>query len=108
MFSWARMLEFRDFLAERGVPAPLVAAPVSVYAQFIAGWCVLLGFLTRPAALVMVVNFVAALLIAHVGAPFSANIAPLSMLAGSLFLLVHGPGRPALDAVVWGRREPRP
>ncbi|HEX8153067.1 MAG TPA: DoxX family membrane protein, partial [Thermoanaerobaculia bacterium] len=60
--SWARMLEFRDFLAERGVPFPLLSANLSVWAQLTCGILILLGAAIRPAAIVMIVNFIAAML----------------------------------------------
>lgn len=96
--SWARMLEFRDFLEQHGFPWPLLSTHVSVYAQFICGLLILVGFHTRVAALIMIVNFLVALAMVHVGLPFRANIAPLAMLAGSVFLLFHGAGPYSLDA----------
>jgi putative oxidoreductase len=97
VFSHERMLEFRDFLAVRGVPYPLFAAHLSVYAQFVCGILFVLGLLVRPAALVMVINFVAALLIAHLNTPFDAARLALCMLFSSLFLLFNGAGALSLD-----------
>ncbi len=97
VFSHERMLEFRDFLAARSVPYPLFAARLSAYAQFACGILFALGLAVRPAAAVMVVNFVAALLIAHLGAPLDAARLALCMLFCSLFLLFHGPGKLSLD-----------
>lgn len=105
VFSAERMLEFERFLAERGTPWPFAAARLSVYAQFLCGLLVLVGAATRLAGAVMVLNFLAALLIAHRGAPFQANIAPLAMLSGSLFLLFHGAGPLSLDARRAARRQ---
>ena len=65
VFSSARMLEFSEFLAARGVPLPLVAAHVSAYAQFLCGILFIAGAFVRPAAAVMIVNFICALAIAH-------------------------------------------
>jgi putative oxidoreductase len=104
VFSRERMLEFERFLEARGVVYPAVAAPLSVYAQLAAGTLLLLGAYTRYAAAVMVVNFVAALLVAHVGLPYQANISPLAMLSGALLLLFHGAGRPSVDALLEARR----
>lgn len=96
VFSNERMLEFRDFLAVRGVPLPLLAAHLSAYAQFVCGVLYVLGLFVRPAALVMIVNFVAALFIAHRAAPLDAQLA-LCMLFSSLFLLFNGAGGLSLD-----------
>jgi putative oxidoreductase len=57
VFSWDRMLEFRDFLNQQEVVYPLVAAIVSVYAQFICGILYIAGLFIRPAAIVMIIKF---------------------------------------------------
>lgn len=98
VFSHERMIEFRDFLARNGFPWPLASAYLSAYAQFGCGLLIAAGWFTRPAALVMVVNFVVALLMVHTTLPFSANISPLAMLFCSIFFLLHGPGRLSLNA----------
>lgn len=97
VFSHERMLEFRDFLAARRTPAPLLAAQLSAYAQFVCGILFVVGLLVRPAAAVMVVNFIAALLIAHLDAPLDAARLALCMLFSSLFLLFHGAGKLSVD-----------
>lgn len=98
VFSTERMHEFELFLAERGTPWPVLAAHVSVYAQFLCGLLILVGAATRLAGAVMVVNFLAALVIAHRGAPFQANIAPLAMLCLAAFFLLHGAGPVSVEA----------
>src|SRR5688572_31254064 len=67
VFSYARMEEFASFLSARGVPLPLFSAFLSAYAQFISGILFMVGAATRLAAGVMIVNFIAALVIAHLG-----------------------------------------
>ncbi|HEX6037428.1 DoxX family protein [Longimicrobium sp.] len=103
LFSNARMLEFRDFVAQNGFPAPLLSAYLSAYAQFICGLLILVGLATRYAAATMVINFAVALGMVHWGLPFSANISALAMLFGSLLLLFHGPGAYSADAVLHRR-----
>ncbi len=106
VFSTARMLEFRDFLAQNGFPAPLASARLSAYAQFVTGVLLLLGLFTRPAAAVVAVNFTVALVMVHLRLPFSANVAPLAMLVGGLFFVLYGAPAWSLDAVR-ARRERR-
>lgn len=96
VFSSARMLEFRDFLASRGVPQPLFAAHLSAYAQFLCGILFILGLFFRPAAVVMIVNFICALLIAHQTGGYPPAALAWIMLFASIAFLVHGPGRPAI------------
>lgn len=105
VFSHEHMLEFRDFLAARRVPYPLFAAHLSAYAQFVCGILYVLGLLVRPAALVMVINFVAALLIAHLNTPLDAARLALCMLFSSLFLLFNGAGALSLDSRLGGRKR---
>jgi putative oxidoreductase len=123
VFSHERMLEFGDFLAARGVPFPLFSAHLSASAQFVCGLLFVFGLLVRPAAAVMVVNFIAAavmvvnfiaaavmvvnfiaaLVIAHLDAPLDAARLALCMLFSSLFLLFHGAGRLSVDGRLgWG------
>lgn len=105
VLSHARMLEFRDFLAQNGFPYPLACAYLSVYAQIVCGALLLVGAFTRYAALLMIINFLVALGMVHVGLPFSANIAPLAMLFGSLLFLFHGGGIYSVDAARSARRK---
>ena len=97
VLSWGRMLEFRDFLAARGVPVPLFAAQLSVYAQLLCGILFILGLFFRPAAIVMIINFICALLIAHRAGGYPPAALAWIMLFASVAFLVHGPGRPALQ-----------
>lgn len=60
VFSWARMLHFRDFLQQFGFPFPLVCAVVSVWAQFLGGIAFILGAFTRAWAPIIAFNFVVA------------------------------------------------
>jgi putative oxidoreductase len=97
VFSYARMVEFEEFLASNGVPFPLFAAFLSAYAQFLCGILFILGLGTRAAGAVMVINFLAALVIAHLGTPWQANYPAFVMLAAAFFFLLHGAGKPSLD-----------
>jgi putative oxidoreductase len=98
VFSHERMMEFAGFLQARGTPYPVFGAYLSAYAQFICGFLFALGLFTRPAAVVMTINFVCALVIAHRDTPFQATWPAIIMLGAALFLLFHGPGAFALDA----------
>lgn len=98
VFSNERLLEFRDFLAQNGFPYPLASAYLSAYAQFVTGILLLIGFWTRAAAAIVVVNFIVALLMVHLRLPFNANIAPMAMLVGGLYFLLAGAPRYSVDA----------
>jgi putative oxidoreductase len=103
VFNWQRMLEFRDFLQQHGVAAPLFAAQVSVWAQFICGILILVGAFIRPAAAIMIINFIAALLIAHIGTTFQQSFDAIVILAASVFFLFSGAGRISIDSILFKR-----
>jgi putative oxidoreductase len=105
VFSYARMEEFAEFLHVRGVPFPLFAAFLSAYAQFICGILFIFGAATRSAALVMIINFIAALIIAHRGDQYPNMFPALMMLAAACFFLLHGAGRLSIDEVMERRRK---
>ncbi|WP_310396624.1 DoxX family protein [Hymenobacter sp.] len=96
VFHHGRMVEFRDFLAQHHFPYPMLSAHLSAWAQFGCGWLLVAGVATRAAALVVVGNFLVALVMVHQGLPFNQNIAPLAMLIGGVYFLLHGPGRYSL------------
>ena len=104
VFSYARMEEFAEFLRVRGVPAPLFSAFLSAYAQFICGILFILGALTRYAAVVMIINFIAALIIAHLADPYPRMFPALMMLFASFFFLLYGAGKLSLDDALARRR----
>jgi putative oxidoreductase len=98
VFHRADMLEFRDFLAARGTPFPLFSAHLSVYAMFLCGLAFILGAFIRWASVVMIINFVFALIIAHRVGGYAPAAAALFMLFSSLAFLFYGAGRPSVDA----------
>lgn len=101
--SAERMQEFVAFLTALHCPMPELAAPVSVYAQFLCGALILLGLLTRWAALIMTFNFIVAVALLTLGGgetDFRALFPPLVMIAIPLVLATHGSGAYAIDAIL--------
>lgn len=97
------MQEFVGFLTALQCPLPELAAPVSVYAQFLCGALILLGLLTRWAGLVMTFNFIVAVALLTLGGgetDFRALFPPLMMIAVPLVLATHGAGKYAVDALL--------
>lgn len=105
VFHYERMLEFRDFLKQYGFPYPLLMAYVSAYVQFICGLLYIIGAFVKPAAAVMVFNFLVALLVVHTRTPYAAAALAFQMLAGSMFLLLYGAGRPSVDEFLARRKK---
>ena len=78
-------------------PFPLFSALLSAYAQFVCGILFILGAATRYAAVVMIINFIAAIIIAHVGDTYPNTFPALMMLAAACFFLLHGAGKLSVD-----------
>jgi putative oxidoreductase len=104
--NWGRLVQphgyadFHALMVRYHFPMPPVAAYVSAGAQVVCGILFMLGLFTRPAAAIMVINFVVALIMVHWGQPYPRQFPALMMLCTSIFLLLHGPGRAALDNVI--------
>ena len=97
VLHWERMIEFADFLRQFRFPFPLVSAIVSVYAQLIAGILILTGWKIRWAALVMVINFLVALIMVHRGQTLEQMTPALAILFSSLLFFFTGAGKYSLD-----------
>ncbi|MBO6525269.1 MAG: DoxX family protein [Balneolaceae bacterium] len=105
VFSWDRMLEFSEFLTNFGFPLPLVSAVISVYAQFISGIMYILGFQVRIAAIIMIVNFIVALIMVHIGDSYPGMFPAIMMLAGSCYLLFNGSRVVSIDNVFRNKKS---
>ena len=97
VLSWDRMVEFSQFLRKNGVPYPLFAANLSVYAQLICGISILLGAFIRPTSVIFIINFIFAIIIAHRGDSFRGMFPALVMIAAGLFFLFNGAGKLSVD-----------
>lgn len=103
--SAERMAEFVGFMQASGFGAAEFLAPLSVWAQFICGALLILGLLTRWAALIMVFNFIVAFLMVHLGDPFRGQFPALVLIAVNLHLAAKGSGAYGLDALWIGRKR---
>jgi putative oxidoreductase len=100
----SEIADFRHF----GVPLPDLAVPLAGAIEIVGGVCVVLGLLTRPAAALVAVNLLVALLTAGLtdGGTFHLVVGPLVMLA-MIVLAVTGAPAPSLDAALLSRRSPQ-
>lgn len=108
IFDYARMEKFAAFLGQRNVPFPLFSAFLCAYSQFICGTLFLFGAGTRLAAIVMIINFIAAIVIAHIGDTYQNTFPALMMLAAACFFLVHGAGSLSIDKLLTNRSAQEP
>jgi putative oxidoreductase len=91
--DWERMIEFGNFLEQNGFPFPLASAMISVYAQFLSGLMIIIGFKIRLVAFLMIINFLVALAMVHLHDSFEGMTPALAMLFSSVLFLFYGAGR---------------
>jgi putative oxidoreductase len=100
----SELADFRHY----GVPFPELAVPLAGVIEVVGGACVVVGFLIRPAAALVALNLLGALLTAGLtdGGTFHLVVGPVVMVA-MLVLVVTGAPAPSVDASVVSRRSPR-
>jgi putative oxidoreductase len=98
-------------LAQSGVPLPIFMGYVVTCTEVIGGILLIVGLLSRLAALLLTINLVIATLMVnmHVGLLSSTGGVgaelPLALIAGFLAILSAGPGRLSLDYLLGVERE---
>jgi uncharacterized membrane protein YphA (DoxX/SURF4 family) len=99
-----------------GIPAPEVIAPFVGVCETVCGLLLILGLLTRPAALVLLVDMLVAIATTKVPILLEKGFWAMahesrtdwSMLLASLFLLIAGAGAWSLDALLARAQGRRP
>ena len=92
--------------AQMGIPAPGLLGPFVAFVEFFGGIAILLGLLTRLAALGICATMVVAILTVHLQNGFFAPTGvefPLSLLGSAIALVIAGAGAFSLDALI-GKR----
>nr|WP_311767800.1 DoxX family protein [Burkholderia sp. Bp9143] len=109
MFGWKKVVDFHGtiaFMGSEGAPAPIISAAISVVMELFVGIAILVGFQTRPLALLLALYTIGTGIIGHhywtmTGGEqidnmihFYKNIA---ISGGLLALCAAGPGRFSID-----------
>lgn len=101
--GWEKIVHFSDmhenfvnFLA-LGSHASLI---LSIFAEFLCGILLFFGLFTRLAAIPLIINMLTAIAMAHHWHLMSQAQLPFVLLAGFIALLLMGPGKISLDALI--------
>lgn len=109
MFGWAKLTGFSGavaFMASVGTPMPAVSAVIAVVMELAVGIALLVGFYTRPLAVLLALYTLGTAVIGHhfwdmTGAEQYTNMINLykniSIMGGLLLLVVSGPGKYSID-----------
>ena len=87
-----------------GFPAPETFAWLAAIAEFGGGILLVMGLLTRPAALLVFVHFLIVIFVAHAGDALGDRELPILFAATALLFLLTGPGRYSVDHLIGRRR----
>lgn len=95
-----------------GIPAPEILAPFVGIVEIVCGTCILLGLLTRFAAVPLIINMLVAIATTKIPILLQKGFwsmahesrTDFSMLLGSIFLLIVGAGRFSLDDYLQRKR----
>lgn len=74
---------------------------LAIFAEVVCSFLIILGLLTRPAALVLTFNMMVAAFVAHAGDPFSTKELALMYLAIYIVITVMGGGIYSLDHILF-------
>jgi putative oxidoreductase len=90
-----------------GIFMPSVMAPFIALLELFGGLALIIGLLTRLAALGLAFNMLGAILMVHLANGFFAPTGyeyPLTLLAACIALVLAGPGTPSADDAIASRR----
>ena len=107
VLSAARMDEFVKFLRHFHFVYPELLAPLSVYAQFVAGIGFILGLFTRWLGLITCFNFIVALWMVDSQGPFNTWWPAGILIFLGLYFGLRGSGRYGVDALLEGKSATR-
>ena len=109
LFGWSKITGFSGtvgFMEHEGLPAPMLATIIAVIMEFVVGILLLVGFFTRPLAVLLAIYTIATAFIGHhfwtmTGADQMANMIDfyknISITGGLIALAVTGPGKLSID-----------
>jgi putative oxidoreductase len=106
--GWGKLTTFSE--AAEGFPDPIglgstFSMALAIFAEFFCSILVGAGFLTRLAVIPLITTMAVAALIVHAEDPWNVKERAVLFAAVYITLLLTGPGRFSVDALVWKPRR---
>lgn len=101
--GWPKLAHFSERLGSFADPIGLGSAPsfvLVVFAEVVCAALVALGLFARPATVPLIIFFAVAAFVQHGADPFPKKELPLLYAVPYLVVLIAGPGRYSLDALI--------
>jgi putative oxidoreductase len=104
VFTLAAGSNNEKWLGSMGVPFPYLMGWLFILTEFVGGVAWFVGFKTRWFALPLIINFIVALLLVHLGQTYKQSFEAIQMLAVSFFFLFNGSGKFSIDSYLEHRK----
>lgn len=101
--GWSKMATYAEHVHSWADPIGIgseASLTLAVFAELFCSIALVLGLLTRAAAVPLIVTMLVAVFIVHAGDPFQKQEMGLLYLVPYVTLLLTGPGRYSLDALI--------
>lgn len=95
---------------QMGIPAPAITGPLTAIVEFLAGGALVIGLLTRLAALGLAIDMLGAILMVHLKGGFflpNGYEFALTLLAANVAIAIAGAGYYSIDRIIADRRAGR-
>ena len=95
---------------QMGVPMPAITGPLAAIVEFLAGGALVIGLLTRLAALGLAIDMLGAILLVHLAGGFflpKGYEFALTLLAANVAIAIAGAGYYSMDRIIAERRAGR-
>ncbi|MGL4293865.1 MAG: DoxX family protein [Bacteroidales bacterium] len=105
--GFQKLVNFNELVAVFPDPIGIGALPslaLATFAEVICSFLLILGLLTRPAALILVINMLVATFLAYPGEAFAIHELPSLYLAIYVVITVLGGGRYSMDWILFAHK----
>lgn len=86
-----------EWLGSKGVPFPYFMSWLYILTEFVGGIALIIGFKTRWFAIPLIINFIVAYCLVHLGDEYKKSFEAIQMLFVSFFFLFNGSGKLSID-----------